>query len=477
MLSVLRLLIRSFQQKAILYKKPDRILALQQSRLRSLIRWAKSQSPFYAEHLRHVDPEKFELSQLPTLTKADMMNNFDSFLTDRQLRRTDLERFMSNPNRLGQWYLGRYALSHTSGTQGMQAIIVQDRSMMELLYALQMMCGNAYTRTLSGLCEGICQGVRLAAITIGRGFYPSASMLAYAPPAFKAFTRRLWLTHIEPLDEVVNQLNRFQPNILLAYANVLEILAREALAGRLMLDRGRPLRQIVNFSEPLSQGARNLIEKAFNLPITNNYAMGECMALTTGCPGGHGMHLQADWAILEVVDRHNRPVIPGQPGDKVLLTNLYNLIQPFIRYEIEDVVTVSPQSCPCGSPLPLILKVEGRTDELLWIRVGDQNRQIHPFVFVDMLDEYPAVGWYQVLQVERNRFLLRAAPAPGRIIDLPGIHEIIHRGLRHYGLADSIHLDVEITNQVGPDPKSGKLKRITSLVGSPGEPSRTGVIA
>jgi hypothetical protein len=205
--------------------------------------------------------------------------------------------------------------------------------------------------------------------------------------------------------------------------------------------------------------------------------MGECMALTTGCPEGHGMHLQADWAVLEVLDRHNRPVGPGQPGDKALLTNLYNFIQPFIRYEIEDVITVSPESCPCGSPLPLILKVEGRTDELLWIRVGDQHRQIHPFVFVDMLDECPAVGWYQVIQVERNRFLLRAAPAPGRVIDLLGIHEIIHRGLRHYGLADFIHLDVEITNQVGPDPKSGKLKRITSLVGPPTEASRTGVTA
>ena len=86
-------------------------------------------------------------------------------------------------------------------------------------------------------------------------------------------------------------------------------------------------------SEPLSDGARRLITDTFGLPVTNNYASGECMALSTGCPQGHGMHLQADWAILEVVNRHNEPVAAGEPGEKVLLTNLYNTVQPFIRYE------------------------------------------------------------------------------------------------------------------------------------------------
>ena len=72
------------------------------------------------------------------------------------------------------------------------------------------------------------------------------------------------------------------------------------------------------------------------------------------------MHLQADWAVLEVVDRRGEPVPPGQPGEKVLLTNLYNTVQPFLRYEVDDVVTMSPGPCPCGNPLPLILRVEGR---------------------------------------------------------------------------------------------------------------------
>jgi phenylacetate-coenzyme A ligase PaaK-like adenylate-forming protein len=467
----LRLAAKALHQKAVLWQHPDQLVARQQRRLRSLVAWAKARSPYYAERYRHIDPARVALEQLPPLTKNEMMANFDQFLTDPRLKRAEIESFVSDPARLGQWYLGRYAVSRTSGTQGLQALIVQDRRMMELLFSLQMSRGTVFPVSPLGVVQRLVRKARLAVVTIGRGFYPSAAAMAYAPAASRSFINRLWLTHIEPLDYVVDQLNRFQPQILLAYANVLELLARETLAGRLRLAGAAPLVQVINMSEPLSDGARNLAQRAFGLPITNNYAAGECMALSTGCPQGHGMHLQMDWAILEVVDRHGQPVAPGQPGEKVLLTNLYNTLQPFIRYEIADVVTVSPNPCPCGSVLPLILKVEGRTDEVVWIRDGDRYRQLHPFVFVDCLDEYPAVGWYQIIQLERNRFVLRAVPAPGRHVNRLELQAVIQEGLRHYGLADLIQMDIELTDNVAPNPQSGKLKRITSRVGPPSEES------
>src|SRR5439155_23724780 len=145
--------------------------------------------------------------------------------------------------------------------------------------------------------------------------------------------------------------------------------------------------------------------------------------------------------------------------------SLYNQVQPFIRYEIGDVVTMSPAPCPCGSPLPLILQVQGRTDEAVWVRINGQFRQVHPYVFVDVLDECPEVGPYQIEQVDRNRFQLRAAPAPGRHIAREELAQTMRRGLERFGLADVIQLDVQVTEDVAPDAQSGKLKRITSRVG------------
>jgi hypothetical protein len=39
--------------------------------------------------------------------------------------------------------------------------------------------------------------------------------------------------------------------------------------------------------------------------------------------------------------------------------------------------------------------------------------------------------------------------------------------LQRHGLADLIQFDIEITDRLAPDPKSGKLKRITSRIGPP----------
>ena len=483
MLDTLRFVARAMWERRVNRMSLGQIQALQERRLRRLVAWAKTHSPFHGRRLRHLDPDRFELAQLPVVTKTEMMEHFDDFLTDRRLRRSDLEEFVSDPDRLGQWYQGRYAVSRTSGTQGLPALIVQDRGMMELLFALQIVRACVFPAGPAAVLQRLIRPARLAVVTIGRGFYPSAAALAYAPAAYCRFVNRLWLTHIEPLDEVTDRLNRFRPDVLLAYANILEILAREALAGRLRLRGEAPpdkpeapargsLRQVINMSEPLSAGARQLIQDAFGLPVSNNYATGECMALSVGCRQGHGMHLQADWAVLEVVDRDYRPVPPGQPGEKVLLTNLANAVQPFIRYELQDVVTMSPKPCPCGSPFPLIRNVEGRTDEVVWVRDGAGFRQVHPYVFIDVLDEYPPLGWYQLIQQERNRFLLRAAPAPHRQLSREELRQVLGRGLRRFGLGDLVQIDVEITDRLAPDPKSGKLKRITSQVGPPGEGER-----
>src|SRR3954454_7422386 len=85
MWDVLRLATKALRQKAVLRTTPEQIAALQRRRLRDLVARAKADSPFYAERLLAVDPGRVELAQLPTLTKTEMMANFDRFLTDRRL--------------------------------------------------------------------------------------------------------------------------------------------------------------------------------------------------------------------------------------------------------------------------------------------------------------------------------------------------------------------------------------------------------
>jgi phenylacetate-coenzyme A ligase PaaK-like adenylate-forming protein len=47
------------------------------------------------------------------------------------------------------------------------------------------------------------------------------------------------------------------------------------------------------------------------------------------------------------------------------VTNLYNLVQPLIRLEVTDVVTLDPEPCPCGRSLVRASTIHGRSDDIL----------------------------------------------------------------------------------------------------------------
>ena len=74
------------------------------------------------------------------------------------------------------------------------------------------------------------------------------------------------------------------------------------------------------------------------------------------------MHIADDLVILEPADADGNVVPYGQPADRLLLTNLYNLAQPLIRYDLVDAVTISDEPCPCGCAHRRITAVSGRID-------------------------------------------------------------------------------------------------------------------
>jgi phenylacetate-CoA ligase len=112
----------------------DGVRTLQEQRLRRLLLHVNKHSPFYSRRFAGIDIERCQLSDLPTLSKSEMMANFDNVLTDRRIKRLDLERFLANSGNLGKLFLGRYGISHTSGSQGPPALIVQDKNALMLTF-------------------------------------------------------------------------------------------------------------------------------------------------------------------------------------------------------------------------------------------------------------------------------------------------------------------------------------------------------
>jgi phenylacetate-CoA ligase len=362
-----------------------------------------------------------------------------------------------NPANLGRWYRGRYAVSHTSGSQGPPLFIVQDRAAIELLFGLMSARANAGTRP--GLVEGIRrlrEPARVAVVALHRGFYPSSAAFEFMAAETAPFTDVRWFSVVDP--RLLPQLAEFQPHSLVAYASVLEGLSLEA--ERLGL---RHLRQIANSSEQLTPRARRRIEEAFGVNVLDHYGAGECLFLSDGCPTDDGAHVNADWAILENVDDDNRSVPAGQVGRKVLVTNLANRVQPFIRYELPDRLVMATQACRCGSRLPRIARVEGRSADAVWITGVDGRQRPLPGVAIhDAIDHLGTVREWRATQTEPDRIRLEIEFLSGADagIDVPGL---IGR-LRANGLPGSVHVAVERVDRLTPDPRTGKFRRVISHV-------------
>ena len=374
---------------------PERLLQHQQERLAALRRFALERSPFYARF--HAGLEDRPLSELPMLTKAELMANFDGLVTDRGLRLREVEAHLAQVSGDAR-FRDHYRVVSTSGTTGLRGIFLSNPEEWA-----QVIASYARAQEWAGIVPSLRHPVRIAVVSTTKPWHQSARVGASIRSPL-APTLRLDAT--ESLASIVDRLNEFQPQSLVAYASTQRLLAEEQLAGRLRI---RP-RAVFSASEVLTPDTRRLIADAWDIQPFDVYAATEPAGIASECELHAGLHLYEDLVITEVVDERGRPVPPGEAGDKLLLTVLFSRTQPLIRYELSDSIVPSQRTCPCGRTLRLIESIQGRSEDVIHLpgTVGGEVA-IHPNVIHDVLDRLP-VGEWQVVQGADGIQLVVARP-------------------------------------------------------------------
>jgi phenylacetate-coenzyme A ligase PaaK-like adenylate-forming protein len=129
------------------------------------------------------------------------------------------------------------------------------------------------------------------------------------------------------------------------------------------------------------------------------YATTETLFIACSTPPHAGMHVFEDLCVVEVVDERGRPVPPGQPGHKVLVTNLVNRTQPLIRYELSDSVTLPAGLDSIGLPYRRIASVDGRSDDILRFPSPARGMvAVHPYRLRQPFAAFDDIRQYQILQ-------------------------------------------------------------------------------
>ena len=366
--------------------------AYQADALRSLREYAYAHSPFYQQF--HHGLTDAPLHELPVLTKAMLMEHFDELVTDRAIRLEEVKTHMRNLTG-DERFLGRYWVNATSGSSGHPGIFLFNRAEW-----ITVMASFARAREWGGVKVNLTRRVKTATVASTTPFHMSTRV--------NATLHSWWMPEIrlaasEPKDSIVERLNAWQPEVLIAYASMARILADEQLAGHLQITP----RAVFTSSEVLTEETRRRIVQAWGERLFNQYAATESGSLAAECDHHRGMHLMEDLVIIEVVDQDNRPVPPGVYGDKLLITVLGSRTQPLIRYELSDSVRLSPDPCPSGHPFALIDAIQGGVEDVLSFRgAAGGVVHVHPLVFSRIMDTLPVSGWQVIQEAGVLRVLL-----------------------------------------------------------------------
>jgi phenylacetate-CoA ligase len=428
-------------------------------------------SPFYRRlhgsgTLSGARGKNVPLERLEPVTRARLMAAFDDWCTDREVNHSAVSAFAADPRRVGEPFLGRYAVWTSSGTTGTPGIYVQDARSLAIYDALETLrfrglqqlggIAGAMARLTSTPWDG---GERFAMVgATGGHFAGNASVERMRRMSPWAAARVRVVSIMQATRRIVDELNAYRPTVIATYPTAAELLATEQAAGRLRLD----LDEIWTGGEQLSEPARYRIEQTFGCRVRNGYGASEFMAIAWDC--GHGaLHVNSDWVVLEPVDAQYRAVPLGTPSHTVLLTNLANHVQPLIRYDLGDSVTMLP-GCACGSHFPAI-HVEGRCDDALHFERNDgEVVTLLPLALVTVLEDDAGIHDFQLVQTGPRTLALRLgdnddSPAGG---DVGSDHRSARRILHQYLAAQGVR-NVRIIEDPEPparEPRSGKLRRV-----------------
>src|SRR4030066_461450 len=329
-----------------LWSDPASLRETQLKKLRSMIRYAYENVPFYHRRFEQnkVKPDDIvsidDLIKIPVTTKSQIQS---CPLQDLVSRTADLDRL---------------ATRSTSGSTGMPLTIAVSGKVVDFE-------GVLWHRALSE--NGLELRERMSIISDPRSFPKDRRF-------FETFgiSRRQYISIFDHAEAQLTLLEQFKPHAIKGYPSSLAILADYCKQRTIAF---KP-RLIFTTSEVLDRESRDLISSAFEADLIDNYATQEFALLAWECYEHMGYHVNIDSVVMEFT-KEGETVAPGERGE-ILCTSLFNETMPLIRYEIGDVGIPIEEQCSCGRTLPLMKIVEGRKDDFL---TSIDGRMISPRVF------------------------------------------------------------------------------------------------
>ena len=259
------------------------------------------------------------------------------------------------------------------------------------------------------------------------------------------------------LIKVLDKFKKEKFEYIYGYTNSLILFARFLIRKNIILKKEccNTLKICITTSEQCTEEDKLILERAFGIPIINEYGASEIGLIAINDNLGKWI-ISNELIHIEIVDDNYKAVPDGSIGN-ILLTTLHNRAMPFIRYEVGDIGSIKRNN---NCKYDELLTLNGRLNDLAKLPSGKSVPGFTLYyVSRSILEKSGILKEYVIKQISLNEFLFEVVtdqPLDEKVIELikntmyeylePGINIIIKR--------------VEFIDRQS----SGKLKHFQSLI-------------
>jgi phenylacetate-CoA ligase len=414
--------------------------AKQLRKFRRLVAFAKQRSPYFADIIRtrSIDIETCKPEDFPTLTKSNLMANFDRIVTDQRITKRAIADFLERSKDPAELFMDDIYAVHTSGSSGEVGMFVfskEDWARGMAQMGRQHPLPTPFKRK------------KIAVYCATDGHYGGVSWLNILRQGInKRYFEVLALEINSPLPQVIEQLNAFQPDSLGGYVSGTKILAEKQQAGILKIAPN----EITVGGEVLGDHDKAQLEQIFGCPVINIYGCTEHHVMGNTLAGESSIHLWEDDLIFELHDDHT------------IVTNLYNFTLPLVRYRMSDVLVRKTQK---SSPWPYT-EIDGVIGRLENTPKFMNRDGVEDFISPHTINEIfiPGVRRFQMQLIGKTSFrfmvCLNSSLGPRQQAEaVSGLQNRLNEILKQK-MMDNVTFEIVVADDLPVDPKTRKFRLI-----------------
>jgi phenylacetate-CoA ligase len=317
---------------------------LQLKKLKAQVKHCYDNSPFYQRKFKAegLTPDSIktleDLQKVPFTVKSDLRDNYPMGLV--AVDSADIVEIHASSGTTGNPIIGAYTRSDMDAWQ-------------------ELMARSIYTT--GGRKEDVIHiAYGYGLFTGGLGFHYGAQKIGTEiVPASGGMTQR----QIKLMKDLGVTILCCTPSFAVYLA---ETMATEGVNSK----KDLKLRVGIFGAEPWSEKTRERINAALGIEAFDVYGLTELCGpgVSVECPEHNGLHVWEDHFIVETINSETGEVLPEGEEGELVFTPLSKTGLPLLRYRTRDISVIETDMCPCRRTHSRMMRVSGRSDDMLIIR-------------------------------------------------------------------------------------------------------------